>query len=424
MVRRILPLVAPGDVGLGDAGRGGGEQHLGIGLVDRLVEADLALHPAGALDPLGGDEGDDDTGAPGPGGAARAVDVRLVVLGRVEVEDRRHVVDVDAPGGDVGGDEGVDTAAGEVGEGTSALRLAAAAVDRGGADAGLAELPGEPVRAVAGPAEDDGRPGRADGLGEHAAAGGAVHLPEQVSGSGDVRRLVAHLVADRIPLVVAGEMGDVAVEGRREQHGLAVGGGLLEEPADHREEAHVGHAVGLVDDDPVDGTKVNEALADQVLEAAGAGHEDIDALAEGGDLGSVADAAVDDADPDGPGEGAEFVMDLFRELPGRSQDEAPRETRLGAFDGGDEWDSEGERLAGAGRGPAADVAPGEGVGDGGRLDGEGLGDAAGLEGAADPLGDAQSGEGAGGAVGHGSPRPRVGRFRGFMKPRRVCGGRC
>ena len=42
---------------------------------------------------------------PGPGGTARAVQVVLVVVGRVELHDQGDVVDVDAAGGDVGGDQ-------------------------------------------------------------------------------------------------------------------------------------------------------------------------------------------------------------------------------------------------------------------------------------------------------------------------------
>ena len=46
-----------------------------------------------------------------PRGATRAVEVGLVVLGRVVVDDDVDVVDVDAAGGDVGGDEHLDLAA-------------------------------------------------------------------------------------------------------------------------------------------------------------------------------------------------------------------------------------------------------------------------------------------------------------------------
>ena len=46
-----------------------------------------------------------DAALAGARGAAGAVEVRLVVLGRVVVHDDVDAVDVDAAGGDVGGDE-------------------------------------------------------------------------------------------------------------------------------------------------------------------------------------------------------------------------------------------------------------------------------------------------------------------------------
>ena len=48
-------------------------------------------------------QGDHDARLAGAGGAARAVEVGLVVVGRVEVDHAVDVVDVDAPGGHVGG---------------------------------------------------------------------------------------------------------------------------------------------------------------------------------------------------------------------------------------------------------------------------------------------------------------------------------
>ena len=395
------------------------EEHLGVGFADRLIESDLALHPLGVLDLFGGEQRDDDAASSGPGRTAGAVDIGLVVLGRIEVEDRRHVVDVDAPCGHVGGDEGVDLAVDEVGQRSRALGLATAAVDGGGADAGLVELTGQAVRTVAGSAEHDGGPGRADRLGEHAGALCPWDLPEEVSGGGDVGGVLADLVVDGVALVVAGEFGDVTVEGRREQQGLAIGGRLLEQPTDCGHEAHVGHAVSLVEDDVVDGAEVDETLLDEVLEAARAGHEDVDAFAERSDLGPVADASVDDADADLAGEAADLLMDLLGQLAGRGQDQRPGHLRFGPLDVDGDRDAEGERLAGAGGSPSTHISAGEGVGDGGGLDGEGLGDAIAGERPADGVGDAQLGEG----DGHCSPRPRVGRLHGFVSPRRVCRGR-
>ena len=62
-----------------------------------------SLTASGAL--LGEHEGDADAAAPGARGAADAVDVVLGGAGEVVVDDVRDAVDVDAAGGDVGGDQ-------------------------------------------------------------------------------------------------------------------------------------------------------------------------------------------------------------------------------------------------------------------------------------------------------------------------------
>ena len=58
------------------------------------------------------------------------------------------------------------------------------------------------------------------------------------------------------------------------------------------------------------------ALVDEVLETAGAGHENLDAVAQALQLGAVADPSVDDTDPGVTGEGAQFGRDLLGEFAG------------------------------------------------------------------------------------------------------------
>ena len=154
--------------------------------------------------------------------------------------------------GYVGGDESVDTALAEVGQRPGALRLAATTMDGGGLETFLAQLAGEAVRAVAGPTEDDRRPGGAYSLSGDLSSICLCGVPEHVAGGGDVGCLLADLVPYRVLLVVAGELGDVAVEGCREQNRLAVWVGLVEQTAHGGHEAHVGHPVGLIQHDMFD----------------------------------------------------------------------------------------------------------------------------------------------------------------------------
>src|SRR3712207_465884 len=90
---------------------------------------ELAAEPQRLRDPLdvapllAGEERDPDAGAPGAAGAPDAVDVGVAAVRRVEVDDVRDVVDVDAARGDVGRDERVDAPGLEVRQRALALRL-------------------------------------------------------------------------------------------------------------------------------------------------------------------------------------------------------------------------------------------------------------------------------------------------------------
>ena len=101
-------------------------------------------------------------GRAGPRRPAGAVQVILVVVRRVEMDDELDVVDVDAAGGDVGGDQDPRMARRERVERALPLVLVQVPVDGDGIDAGPAELLREPVRAVLG-ADEEQRAGRPAG---------------------------------------------------------------------------------------------------------------------------------------------------------------------------------------------------------------------------------------------------------------------
>ena len=184
-----------------------------------------------------------------------------------------------------------------------------------------------------------------------------VHRLEPVLGVHRVGLLARHLVADRVALVAAGDDADVAVERGREEDGLALLGGGVEDAAHRGQEAHVGHPVGFVDHDDLDHAEVDDPLRDQVLEPARAGDEDVDAPAHRPALRLVADPAVDGEDGAVPdvGERRQLALDLGRELAGRGEHEGTGLLGLGPTDPVDERDAEGDGLAGAGGGAPADV---------------------------------------------------------------------
>ena len=170
--------------------------------------------------------------------------------------------------------------------------------------------------------------------------------------------------------VAGGDAAGLAVERGREEQRLAVARRGGHDAVDDRAEAHVEHAVGLVEDEDPDAREGHVAAADEVLEAAGRGDEDV-RLAGGARLLLDAGAAVDGRDGEraGVGQRADLLDDLQGELAGGGEDEAGLLGAVG-LQAVDHRRAEGEGLARAGRGVDEDVAAREHVGDGEGLDGE------------------------------------------------------
>ncbi len=102
-------------------------------------------------------------------------------------------------------------------------------------------------------------------------------------------------VVARIAGVGGGEFAGRPLERGREEERLAIRRRLADDAADRRLEAHVEHAVGLVEDEHTDVAQADRATGDQVLEPAGGGDDDVGALGRL-HLGAEADAAVDSGD--------------------------------------------------------------------------------------------------------------------------------
>ena len=102
-----------------------------------------------------GDERDRVAAAAGPAGAADPVHVGLGVGRDVVVDDVADPLDVEAAGGDVGGDQDVELAGLELVDGALALGLGDVAVDRRGGEPAGAQLLGQRLGLVLGADEDD-----------------------------------------------------------------------------------------------------------------------------------------------------------------------------------------------------------------------------------------------------------------------------
>ncbi len=328
-------------------------------------------------------EGDGDAGGTGAAGSSDAVDVGLGFDGEVVVEDVGDSVDIEAACGDIGGDEDASAALAEGVEGALALGLGLVAVDGVGADACEGETPADLVGAVLGPCEDDGT---GDAIGEEVVEerllAGARHVvdvffdPEGGDGGrgdGD---------PDGIAEERAGEGHDLTRHRGGEQEGLTVARGGGGDASDGIDEAHVEHAVGLVEDEEADGGEIGMALLHEVHETARGGDDDVDSALEVLDLVELADAPEDDGARDAgvPAVGLETLGDLSGEFASGGEDERAGEGvpsaglvgREGA-ETREEGEGEGGGLAGAGLGDAEEVAAVEDGRDGSGLDGRGGG---------------------------------------------------
>ena len=161
-----------------------------------------------------------------------------------------------------------------------------------------------------------------------------------------------------------------------------VNGQQLADALDVGDEAHVEHAVGLVDDQDLDAGHQDLAALEQVEQAAGRGDEDVDAAVELLELVVEGDAADDQRHGQlvVAAVAVEALLDLRGEFARRLEDQRARHARPGAalFEQGQHGQDEGGGLAGAGLGDADDIAARQRMGDRLRLDGRRLGVAAGL----------------------------------------------
>src|SRR3989440_5495427 len=253
-------------------------------LDDGLVETEAALDDADEVLLVPEHERHRDAGLAGTRRATRSVQVRLLVFGRVVVDDHVDVVDVNAARCDVGGNENGELSTGEVGQSPLARALPEIAMDGPGARTLTAELSDEAVGAPLVTHHDY----RA--LQATAYWGADLYLVHLVDVQEPVRHLVDrrfgrfNLVFDGIVHVSVDELSHAAVEGGREQHRLMLGLDAVQQLLHLGHEAEVGHPVGLVHDEDLDRAQRELASFEEVDETTRRADHGVDALSEGGDL--------------------------------------------------------------------------------------------------------------------------------------------
>ena len=318
------------------------------------------------------DERHDETVLARTAGTARTMDVVGTIGRRIKMHDAGNLVDVDAAGCDVRRHEDRHAARGEGAQCALALGLRATTVEVGCANARLCQLLGKAIDAMPRAAERDHGAAAQHEVDQDLEAIIGLDLPEQVVDVADRVGLGFDLMTHRVVLVLTSNLLDLAVKRGGEEQRLTIRLSLIEDATDDGQEAHVGHAVGLVDHDDADIAEVDVATLDQILEPAGAGDEDVNATTKRVDLRAVASAAVDGSDltATGFGERLHLAADLIGKLAGWRKDEGGGTARLGGRHTSGNGEAESDRLAGARGGSASHVATRDCVRNGRSLDRE------------------------------------------------------
>ena len=218
-----------------------------------------------------------------PARTARPVGVVAVVGGRVDLDHQVHRVHVNPAGSHIGGYKNWEPAGTELDHDEVAFRLRAIAVQRRRRNAIRTHVGRDAVGGELGPHEAQG----ASFAGRHASG----HLVLLVRRNGDhdvalgrhgaaVSDVVQHWVV-HVPLH---QVVDDAVEGRREQQALRIGGGLVEDFSDLLAESHLGHVIGLVEHRDGRMRQVDVPAPHEVCQATGSRDDEMDSALDCHDL--------------------------------------------------------------------------------------------------------------------------------------------
>lgn len=301
---------------------------------------------------VGGNEVDGDTLAPETATTTNTMDVVLAVGGKVVVDDQRNLLDIDATGQKVGGDEDTGGSRTELLHDDITGALVHVAMHGGDGEVAGGELVGEPVDLSARVAEDDGL-GDGDGLVE---IGQGVELPVLFLDSNvelldtfERKLIFLDQDTDWVAHELGSDLKDVLRHGGGQKDDLGALWEELEDVVDLLGETTRQHLVSLVEDEHLHAVGLEYAALDHVLDTAGRADHHLRAVLESLHVVSYAGTAdagmalnlheVTDGDDD--------LLNLLRKLASGSEDE-----RLASLDA---WvdllkdgDREGGRLAGTG----------------------------------------------------------------------------
>ncbi len=307
----------------------GGLQFLDVASFEVLLE--VAFDARHQVPVAMADQRDRQALGAGATGPADAVHVLVAAARHVEVDHQVQAFDVQAACGDVGGDEDLHRALLQALDGQLAVLLVLLAMQ----DEDLVlvgdQPPGQAIGGDPGIGEDDG-------LGVGLVAQQPLQqlfLVRHVVGGDDLLADVLVQLADLVQaqhLRLAQHLGDHLVQsgaavGGGEQQGLALGRAGIGQGQHVVGEAHVEHAVGLVQHQHLDVLQRQVAGVALLEQAAGGADDDLRVLAQARALHLEVLAASDQAglDEGELGEALDFLEGLLGQLAGRQEDQRARQ---------------------------------------------------------------------------------------------------
>ncbi len=312
-----------------------------------------------------GAERNRDAVRPRPRRAANAVDVAFRLVRQFVVEDVRDARDINAARGDIGGDQHLELARAEALQGPLALALAAVAVDRIGADSLFAERLRQLVRPELGAGEH--QPPQhlrfvQEGA-EQVALQLLVHHHHALLDALDRGGLRSNLHAHRVVEQRLHQFRHALGHGRGEEHVLPRFRKQCGNALDLRQEAHVQHAVGLVQHQHLHVVQEDVALLQVIAQASGRGDQHLDPVLKHAPLRRQPHSAIHH--PAGQAQVASELVDhgvhLNGQLTGRNKDQCAWTLAVGHVALGHQtvqhWQHKRRRLARARLRNAQQVVP-------------------------------------------------------------------
>ena len=291
-------------------------------------------------------------------------------IGNVEVDHVGDALHIDASGGDIRRDQNVELLLTEALHGPVSLGLGHVALKPDGPVTGSTELLGESARSMLRSSEDNR--GMAAVFGQELFQ--EISLTILANGNEGVfdcfgRPGLSELDHLRVLEQAVGQRPNFLGHGGRKKKILAIRRKSFKNSSQVREEAHVEHVVGFVENQNFYGVQAQDALSHEVKDPSRASDHDLRPFAKGFGLAVCGHAAIDCDDllTGKAGQGADFGVDLGGEFPGGRQDESAWASARLSFKVIEHGQRESRGFARAGLGQAQDVLPFEG-----RMQGLGL----------------------------------------------------